>query len=536
MLVCCHAEHAGQWLGCPNSCLSGYAADGYARVNGMGALATAFGVGELSALNGVAGAYSEYVPVVHIVGQPSTVSQAKGLMLHHSLGNGDFKAFSKMSETISVYVALLNNPSQIARQIDTALRECWIKSRPVYIGLPTDMVQEKVEGARLDTPIDLSLSPNDQESENYLVNVVLSYLEQARKPRILVDACASRFRVLPEVEALVRKSGLPTFVTPASKGFVDENLPNFAGIYAGKGSTHDVRSQIESSDLVLSIGTLRSDINTCGFSYPSTLNIIDFHNDSIIIQGSHYANVGMKGLLGKVVDRLDGITTDWVPSPVNEKTPDESFNSVGPAITHDWLWSSLSSWLQENDILLTETGTASIGIWQTRFPRGARSISQVIWASIGYTVGACQGASLAAQDIVKRGAANSRTILFVGDGSFQFAAQELSTMIRRKLAPIIFVICNNGYTLERYVHGWEADYNDIQPWRHRNLPDAFGGDKSQFRTYSVSTKSEMNDLFKNEEFSSANVLQLVELHMPMDDCPPALKIIGAASRPAAKAE
>lgn len=68
----------------------GYASDGYARVKGISAMVTTFGVGELSAINAVAGSYSEHVPVVHIVGVPSTASQKDGMLLHHTLGNGNF--------------------------------------------------------------------------------------------------------------------------------------------------------------------------------------------------------------------------------------------------------------------------------------------------------------------------------------------------------------------------------------------------------------------------------------------------------------
>lgn len=88
---------------------SGYAADGYARVNGIAALVTTFGVGELSALNAIAGAYSEFVPIVHIVGQPHTRSQKDGVLLHHTLGNGDFNVFSRMSADISCSVAHLSD-------------------------------------------------------------------------------------------------------------------------------------------------------------------------------------------------------------------------------------------------------------------------------------------------------------------------------------------------------------------------------------------------------------------------------------------
>jgi len=207
----------------------GYAADGYARVKGIAAIVTTFGVGELSAINALAGAYSEYVPIVHIVGTPSTISQKDGMLLHHTLGNGNFQVFANMSRDISCAMAVLNDPHEAAAQIDHAIRECWIQSRPVYITLPTDMAQKKVEGERLQTLIDLSYPANDPEKEDYVVDVVLKYLHAAKNPVILVDACAIRHRVLDEVHDLVEQSKLPVFVTPMGKGAVYETLPNFGG-------------------------------------------------------------------------------------------------------------------------------------------------------------------------------------------------------------------------------------------------------------------------------------------------------------------
>ena len=160
----------------------GYAADGYARVKGISALVTTFGVGELSAVNAIAGAYSEYVPIVHIVGYPSTASQKNGALLHHTLGNGDFTVFSRMSKEISCAVSMLNSQHEAAMLIDNAIRECYLKSRPVYISLPSDMVTKKVDGDRLNTPLDLEYPQNDQEAEDYVVDVVLKYLHAAKNP------------------------------------------------------------------------------------------------------------------------------------------------------------------------------------------------------------------------------------------------------------------------------------------------------------------------------------------------------------------
>ena len=367
------------------------------------------------------------------MGTPSTVSQRNGMLLHHTLGNGNFEIFADMSRNITCADAKLNNPHEAATLIDNAIRECWIQSRPVYITLPTDIVQKKVEGERLKTPIDLSYPTNDPEKEDYVVDVVLKYLQAAQNPVILVDACAIRHRVLDEVHDLVEKSGLPTFVAPMGKGAVNETLTNFGGVYAGDGSNVGVRERVESADLVLSIGAIKSDFNTAGFTYRvSQLSTIDFHSDYIRVRYSEYPGVRMRGVLKKVVAKMGKLKVRPGPVVNNEIAKEDQDMSKDQAITHAWLWPRVGQWLLPNDIVITETGTANFGIWETRFPEGVTALSQVLWGSIGYSVGACQGAALAAKET-----GNRRTVLFVGDGSFQLTATELSTCIRHDLNPIM---------------------------------------------------------------------------------------------------
>jgi pyruvate decarboxylase len=505
---------------------SGYAADGYARVNGVGALVTTFGVGELSAVNAIAGSYSEFVPVVHIVGYPTTTAQKGGLLLHHTLGNGDFLVFSKMSAEISCAVSMLNDPHEAATLIDNAISECILQSRPVYIALPSDIVQKKVDGNRLKTPLDISYPPNETEREDYVVDVILKYLHEARNPVILVDACAIRHRALKETHDFIVKSGIPVFVAPMGKSAVDETLPNYGGVYAGDGSNKGVRERVESADLILNIGAIKSDFNTAGFTYRvSQLNTIDFHSYGIKVRYSEYPGVRMNGVLSKVTEKLGKLNIENGPKPTNE-IPNAEQQSSSSTITQAWFWPRLGQWLQPDDILITETGTANFGIWETRFPKGVIAISQVLWGSIGYATGATQGAALAAKE---KGI--KRTILFTGDGSFQLTAQEVSTMIRNKLNPIIFIICNNGYTIERFIHGMEDPYNDVQEWRYKDLPAAFGAKEGEVITYRVETKDEVEKLFKNEEFVSGDTkaLRFVELAMPWDDAPEALKAVASSA-------
>ncbi|KAJ5674109.1 Pyruvate decarboxylase [Penicillium macrosclerotiorum] len=511
------------WVGNCNELNAGYAADGYARVKGISAMITTFGVGELSALNAIAGAYSEFVPIVHIVGQPTTKSQKDGMLLHHTLGNGDFNVFTRMSAAISCYVARLNDPHDAATLIDSAIRECWIRSRPVYITLPTDMIAAKVNGDRLKQPLDLSLPVNEPEKEDYVVDVVLKYLQAAKNPVILVDACAIRHHALEEVRDLVEASGLPTFVAPMGKGAVNETHKNFGGVYAGNGSNPGVREVVESSDLILSIGAIKSDFNTTGFTYRiGQLNTIDFHSTYVRVRYSEYPDINMKGVLRKVVQKMGKLNVASTPQITN-KLPESEKNSSDQTITHAWLWPTVGQWLKEKDVVITETGTANFGIWDTRFPAHVTAISQVLWGSIGYSLGACQGAALAAKEQTDR-----RTILFIGDGSTQLTVQEISTMLRNKLNPIVFVICNEGYTIERYIHGWDERYNDIQPWDYANIPKVFGG-QDGYQGYRIKTRDELTKLFADQAFCSSQTLQLVELYMPRDDAPAALKLTAEAA-------
>ncbi|KAI1164970.1 putative pyruvate decarboxylase [Nemania serpens] len=516
-----------KWVGNANELNAAYAADGYARVKGMGAIVTTFGVGELSAINGLAGAYSEMVPVVHIVGCPSTISQRNNMLLHHTLGNGDFNAFAGMSATVSCVVAKLNDPSEIATQIDHALRECYLRNRPVYIMLPTDMVTKKVEGERLDADIDLREAVNDEAKENYVVDVVLKYLHAAQRPVVLVDACTVRSRVLDEVHAFIEKTRLPVFVTPMGKSAIDETHPCYGGVYAGSASRPEIKEIVEGSDLVLSIGALKSDFNTAGFSYRlSQLNTIDFHTDHCVVRYSEYPGVRMRGVLRKITETVDVDQLKVIPTPGPPVAPKDEEGSADGLIKQAWFWPRISHFFRQGDIIVSETGTANFGIWETRFPPNVTALNQTLWGSIGWAVGACQGAALAAKDAGVR----RRTILFEGDGSIQLTAQEIGTMIKHDLDIIIFVICNDGYTIERFIHGMDAEYNDVPTWRYRDLGTVFGGTPKTVKSYAVHTPAELETLLADEDFAvERRGLKLVELYMGREDAPQSLMLTAEVS-------
>lgn len=315
------------------------------------------------------------------------------------------------------------------------------------------------------------------------------------------------------------------------KGTVDEDLPNFVGLYAGAASHPEVASALESSDLVITIGTIQSDLNTAGFTYQfSKLNTIDIEYDCVAVGYAKFEKVYFKSFVPKLeqaleVEKLSSCALE-IPKKIaaaatataEDTTSNDliaSSSSTPPTeeeqdlITHEYLWPRLSTFLRSNDILITETGTSFMGIWETLLPRNVTLINQILWSSIGYGVGAAQGAALYAREHnnqVSNPHQHKRVICFEGDGSFQLTCQELSTIMRLELDVIMFVIENDGYEIERWVHGPEAHYNDIQRWQYSKIPEVLtveeeGEDKKKkkVKTWKVRGRRELEELLRDEE-------------------------------------
>lgn len=314
------------------------------------------------------------------------------------------------------------------------------------------------------------------------------------------------------------------------KGAVDEDLPNFCGVYAGAGSHPDVAQALESSDLVITIGTIQSDLNTAGFTYQfSKLNTIDIEYDCVAVGYAKFEKVFFKSFIPRLESALDisrlspGAFSIPKISPSTPIDTEEQSN----LITHAYLWPHLSTFLRSGDIIITEAGTSFVGIWETLLPKSVTLINQILWSSIGYGVGATQGAALYA----KEQAQNQRVICFEGDGSFQLTCQELSTIIHHDLDVTMFIIENDGYEIERWVHGPEAHYNNIPRWQYARFGEVMTTPEARkkVKSWKISARKELEALLTDEDFQRGKGLQLVEMHMPKGDAPKTLREFAASA-------
>lgn len=498
------------WVGTCNELNGAYASDGYARVKGISALITTFGVGELSALNGIAGGYAEFAPIVNLVGLPATGIQEHKSLVHHTLGDGRFTVFYEMYKDITAAQTILSKENA-AIEIDRVLVTCWLKKRPVYIGIPSDISYVQIDAPQKALNIAYPSSNKDAVAE--IVKRVELILEKARTPLVLIDICARTHPMKPLIWDFLQKTGLPFATMNMGKAILNESSPQFIGNYSGDFSTHGVQEQVENSDCIISFGTLLSDFNTGGFTSKMNANAtIEIHSYYTRVQQSNYDNVIFCDIIPALTKQLGAYR--YSGKIQNPKMDEISFDDR--PLKHDRLWTLMSGVLEKDVIVIAETGTSMFGASEMLLPDGATFISQTLWASIGYTVGALLGACMAAP--------NRQIILFVGDGSFQLTGQELSTIERHGLSPTIFLIDNDGYTVERVIHGAKMKYNDIQHWHYHDLPKAFGGDG--WSTI-VTTEKELENALQTRK-KHKNQAALITLKMGRMDAPASLIKISEA--------
>lgn len=538
-----HLKSSGiRFVGCCNELNAGYAADGYARVRRhhgvnndrrtLGALFTTYGVGELSAANAVAGSFAEHVPLVHIVGSPSRKALAasspnnKHLQIHHALGNGNTDVFRDIAKQFTV--AQLNladtHTEDVPDQIDWVLGEAMNQSRPVYVELPTDRVGTQVDSGSLSKalPEKSKESPNNTAVTS-AANSILEKLGRAKQSLILVDRGDGVDDIRDEINKFVEKSKIPTLALPSGMSVVDNSLENYYGVHSGPVGGFNSMPFSESTDFVIAFGPMFSDTQTLGWStVPARQNMVIVGRDSV-----DDVPVDSKEVLNTLIQLIDDAqlakprNLDLLGNFRNIHTQNSPREEE--AITQEWFYTLLSPRLREGDTVFLGNATPIIGGRDMVVPPNGQVIASGLWFSIGHMLPAVLGASQAREIDNKPG----RTILLDGDGSFQVTAQELSTIIHERADAIIFIMNNNGYTYERYIHGMDEEYNNIADWDYLQLPRLFtsGSQDYPIETHRVRNWGELDGVLKSKGFQSGKGLTLVDVVVDKYDIPEHVKAV-----------
>lgn len=501
------SDQSLRWVGCCNELNAAYAADGYARIHGAAALSTTYGVGELSAINGIAGSYAEYLPVFHLVGMPSSRVQAEHRLVHHTLGNGAFDTFYKMAEPLVCAQAVMT-PENCVAETERLIAAAFRHRRPVYMGFPLDYANMPVTGTgeKQTGEAPPAESVTDKVVLEAAINAIANTLSASKTACILPGILISRFGLEEEATRLVDGSGLPFATMIMDKSVLEETHPNYIGMYDGRLMNEPVRAFVEGCDCILSIGAMLSDFNSGSFTAqiePSkSINILQ---NTVRVGSALYENVSMKEVLVALTKKLSRKEIK-VPSAQGLGIPEGKSNDK---ISVKYLYPRWQEMLKPNDILVAESGTVSLGLVFTKMPKGSVFLNQTLWGSIGWATPAAFGAALAAPE--------RRTILVTGDGSHQLTVQEISQFYRLGLKPIIFVLNNSGYLIERLLcKNPEFSYNDLAQWHYHKLPEALGCD--DWFTARVTTCGELDQVIEMAEVCDRGVY--IEIVMDKYAAPP----------------
>ena len=503
-----------RFIGTCNELNAGYAADAYSRLNGIGAVMVTYGVGGFSLLNAVAGAYAERVPLVVISGAPHSAQRRIHAPMHHLAT--DYRLQLDIFSRITAASVMLTQADQAAGQIDCTLQTCLMFKRPVYIEVPLDMVDAPCAAPTepLGSP---PPAPSDRESLAESIVETTAMLTAAQRPAILCGVEVHRFGLRNDVVKLLDECGYPVACTINGKTAIPEEHPGFIGIYEGALSRPAVRETIESADCLLSLGAWFTDIATGGFTAKlDDHRMISANSDRVKIKHHHYDQVYLP-------DFVRGLIQTLQPTPAQKRhvspAPHLAEKAYQPqpaaAITVARFFERLNEFLNDDMVLITGTGDSMFGAAELHTNKPESFVAQAYYLSLGYSLPASLGLALAVPQ--------KRTVLVIGDGAFQMTNQELSTIIRNKVASIIFLLNNDGYVIERAIH--DGPYNEIQQWKYHELPAVFGGP----RGWEVRTEGDLEAALQ-QAMRNPDELTFIEIVLDREDATPALRRIAQAVR------
>ena len=481
---------------------AGYAADSYARINGLGAVCVTYCVGGLSLCNAIAGAYAEKSPVVVISGAPGVEERRADPLLHHRVR--DFNTQREVFEKITVATASLEDPLTAFREIDRCLEAAVRYKRPVYLELPRDRVHS--EGMFPHEPLVENLQSN-KDALREALEEAKQLINKCEKPVVIAGVEVHRFGLREEVLRLAEKNKLPMCATLLGKSVVSEKHPLYLGLYEGAMGRESVRQYVEDSDCVILLGTFMTDINLGIF----TANLdpgkcIYATSEKLRIRHHHFHDV----LLPDFIKGLAKMNLDVVkrPLPKIERNEEKFTLRADQPLTMKRLFARMNEMLDEQTVVVADVGDSLFAASDLTIYRHTEFISPAYYTSMGFSIPAAVGIQVANP--------NLRPLVFVGDGAFQMTCLELSTAARHGFNPIVMVLNNKGYTTERFLQ--DGPFNDIPNWQYHRLPDLLGRGWG----FEVRTEGELEKAL-SAALANKDTFSLLNIHLDPKDISPALK-------------
>lgn len=482
-----------------------FSADAYARMRGLSVLLVTYGVGGFNALNGVAGAYAENAAVVVISGGPPRGFDHRSHPLtpeHHHVVRSPHDQLEIYARVTDLAIRL-ESEETAAQELTRALNHARDHQRPVYVEIPTDMMQ-----AAIPVKDELSAQRQTWTVPQEIVSAFAERIKAARHPIFMLGVETARFALHEEITRLMEATGIPAVTTVLGKGALNEALPGVLGVYAGVLSpTASVRVLVEQSDLVIMLGTKITDVNCGAFT-------ADIKPDRLLIAKSDHVGDG-HGSFGEAVhfpsfvrelaDAFDpGASAPAWPRPLR-------FNYQHSDSVMDQYVGVIEQALTDQQVVIADTGDACYSSVFLKTLRRNGYLAPTFYNTMGYAVPAALGAF--------RADPQCRPMVLVGDGAFQMTGMEVSNLVRYCVPATIIIFNNGGFGMQRAFA--DGPFNDLQPWNYNALPKLFGGGTA----CRVLSPEGLRELLKASTSACGDGPMLVEAMVPKGDMSTGLNLI-----------
>lgn len=531
-----------QRIGNCNELNAGYAADGYARANGIGAVAVTTGVGSLSVLNAVGGAYVEGIPVIVIIGTLSNTKllteQGTGELFHHNLRLGVSQNRDIYKDATTAYERI-SDANTAPAQIDAALTACISKKQPVAIEIMEDCYfmpcanpigELRPVPAYTDLTTLQQLAEQDPKKYFYAKQIVgavtnaatvaASAISSAAYPIFWIGTEVEKYDLQDKVKELLAYTQILWCSSLLGKAVLSEDTPNFIGVYDGCFTSSDTQSYITQSDCVIGLGVWSTDLNE--FSRAAVkLPTVWAAREIVKTAGADYAQVTLENFIDQLLVQLKESSLGYTPATAIIKPVVPPADPVGSsAITYDSFFSVLNGFVGKDHFVVADVGLSTFGGSSfLKITRAGGFLCQAIWASIGWSVPAGLGASFTP---------GVRPIVIVGDGAFKLTCQEISTMVQEKRNTVIFVLNNGVYAVEQMLLDADAfeegssmpfeQANVLQAWDYGSLLSGFSNHSNQAESAVVNTVEDFNKVLVDIN-NAPKTMWLVSINLAMRDYP-----------------
>jgi len=353
----------------------------------------------------------------------------------------------------------------------------------------------------------------DTDSMQEAVAEATAMINSSKQPVIIAGIEIHRFELQDKLLQLADRTNIPVAATVLSKSVISEDHPSYIGVYEGAMGHQSVKEYVESSDCLILLGALMTDINFGISTTPiEQSKSIYVTSEKLSIKHHNFENVLLQDFLIKLIEspliRRDLILVEKL-SDAKKNNNNHFLAAKNQKITVKRLFERLNFSVTDNTIVIADVGDSLFGALDLTIHGQTEFLSPAYYCSMGFAVPAAIGAQLANPML--------RPIVIVGDGAFQMTGVEISTIVRFDLNPIIIILNNEGYGTERPM--LDGPFNDVLRWNYYRIPEIIDHGKA----FLIETEDQLEQALSATENVYSRELCILDVRLDIHDGSPALQ-------------